>query len=111
MPANDNISFITGTPERIDSPTKFAVYSNMAEVLLGGWDIRINFMEIVPPKDGKGIATVHGSVVMSPAHAKAFLSGLKQTIDMYEEKFGEIDLQRVLDAQKELLPDTTSQPQ
>jgi hypothetical protein len=57
-------------------------------------------MEIVPPKDGAPLAMVHGSVVMTPAHAKAFLTGLKQTIDVYEEKFGEIDVQRILDAQK-----------
>jgi hypothetical protein len=111
MPANDKMIVITGVPERVDSPTKFTVYSNMTEVLLGGWDVRINFMENVPPKDGKGVAIVHGSVVMPPALAKAFLMGLKQTIDTYEEKFGEIDLQKIAEAQKALIPETTLQPQ
>lgn len=107
----DKTMIITGVPERVDSPTKFAIYSNMAEVLLGIWDIRINFMENVPPQGGKPMAIVHGSVVMSPAHAKAFLQGFKQTIDLYEEKFGEIDTQKILDIQKEVSSEATSQPQ
>ncbi len=108
----DNAVFITGVPERIDSPTKFSVYSNGAEVLSGAWDVRINFMENIPPEGGKPIAMVHGSVVMTPAHAKAFLNGLKQTIDLYEEKFGEIDNQKIIEALKTGFPvDPSSQSQ
>jgi len=37
----------------------------------------------------------HGTVVMAPAHAKAFLEALQTTVAIYEEKFGEIDLARI----------------
>jgi hypothetical protein len=110
MPSDSTI-YIGGVPDRIDSPTKFSVYSNTTEVMLGAWDIRVNFMENIPPKDGKVAVMVHGSIVMSPAHAKAFLAGLKQTIDLYEDKFGEIDLQKILEAQKALVPTAIQQPQ
>jgi hypothetical protein len=90
---------IIGTPKRIDSPSKFSIYCSAAEILLSGWDVRINFMENVPPQEGNPIAIVHGSVVMSPVHAKGFLMGLSKAISQYEELFGELDAQKVLDVQ------------
>jgi hypothetical protein len=39
----------------------------------------------------KHIATV----LMSPAHAKAVCEALANTLRLYEEKFGEIDLERI----------------
>jgi len=95
-----NSVMFTANPQRIDSPTKFSVYCNSTEVLLSPWDMRINVMENIPPKEGQAQLMVHGSVVMSPVHAKALLQALAQTITLYEEKFGELDVQKILAAQK-----------
>lgn len=92
-------TIVVGVPERVDSPTKFSIYCSATEIFLSGWDVRINLMENIPPMGGKPIMQVHGSVVMSPVHAKAFLQGLAKSLGQYEEKFGEIDVQKVLDFQ------------
>jgi len=89
----------TKNPQRIDSPAKFAVYCSATEILLSGWDVRINLMESVPPVAGQATILVHGSVVMSPIHAKALAQGLATAVSQYEEKFGELDLKKVLDFQ------------
>jgi|GEM_PF-946813 hypothetical protein len=44
------------------------------------------------------LAKNHGTVVMSPTHAKAFLEAFQSTIKQFEEKFGEIDLGRIREA-------------
>lgn len=90
---------LAGPPQRIDSPSKFSVYCNATEILASGWDVRINLMENIPPQDGKPVMLVHGSVVMSPVHAKAVLMALTKSIGQYEEKFGEIDAQKIIDFQ------------
>lgn len=98
MSTQDNV-IVAGVPERIDSPDKFSVYCSATEIFLSGWDIRVNLLENIPPMGGSPKALVHGSVVMSPVHAKAFAQALSKSIAQYEEKFGEIDVQRVLDVQ------------
>jgi hypothetical protein len=98
MSAQGNV-LIAGPAQRIDSPSKFSMYCNATEILLNGWDVRINLMENVLPIDGKPVLVVHGSLVMSPVHAKAFLQGLMKAIGQHEEKFGELDVQKVLDVQ------------
>jgi hypothetical protein len=102
MTPHDSAVITAAIPERIDSPEKFSVYCSATEIFLSGWDVRINLMENIPPMGGRPTALVHGSVVMSPVHAKAFQQALKKAIDQYEEKFGELDVQRVLDAQNAL---------
>ena len=97
-PSQSNV-IIFGPPTRIDSPSKFSVYCNGTEFFMSGWDVRINFLENVPPQEGKPISVVHGSIVMSPVHAKAFLHAFSNTLRQYEEQFGEIDAQKVMDFQ------------
>ncbi len=88
---------ISSAPEaiRTDSPSKFSVYSNATEIGLSPWDIRIKFMENTGT-GGPLDLTVHGTIVMSPLHAKAFLTALQHTLSIYEEKAGELDFQKVI---------------
>jgi hypothetical protein len=72
----------------------FSLYSNRTQVVTGPWDIRFQFGEIVG-NDGDSLLMVkHGSIVMSPGHAKAFLEVFQDTLKKYEERFGEIDVSR-----------------
>lgn len=108
MTPHDNAIVTAAIPERIDSPAKFSVYCSATEIFLSGWDVRINLMENIPPMGGRPAALVHGSVVMSPVHAKAFAQALSKAMAQYEEKFGEIDVQKVLDFQNAALAETTT---
>lgn len=80
----------------IDSPSKFSVYSNSTEFGLSPWDVRMIIKEMTgPPVDNEAVIIHHGTIVMSPAHAKVFLGALQRTMTMYEEKFGEIDVSKI----------------
>ena len=61
-------------------------YSNAALVSMSNWDFRFSFSESRP----KGEMRPGVGVVMTPAHAKAFVGVLIQNIQAYESKFGEI---------------------
>lgn len=108
MTPQDSAVITVTAPERIDSPEKFSVYSSATEIFLSGWDVRINLLENIPPMEGRPIALVHGSVVMSPVHAKAFAQALSKAMAQYEERFGEIDVQKILDFQNTTVAQTTT---
>jgi hypothetical protein len=74
---------------------QFLVYCNNSEMGLTPWDIRIKFMEVFDREGDNAVIRRHGTVVFSPQHAKAMLESLAETIRVYEEKFGEIDLARI----------------
>jgi hypothetical protein len=86
---------------KIDAPDKFSAYCSSTETFVSGWDIRIAIMESIPPqKTGEQpFLLVHGTVVMSPIHAKALAQALGTAVAQYEEKFGVLDVQRVMDFQ------------
>jgi hypothetical protein len=76
--------------------TAFSIYVNNTEMGLSAWDLRIRVGEILGQKpEGNFVVKNHGTIVMAPAHAKAFLEALQTTVAIYEEKFGEIDLSRI----------------
>jgi hypothetical protein len=80
----------------VGSENAFSLYVNSAEMGLSGWDVRMKLGEIVgQAEDGRAIVKNLGTIVMSPAHAKAVLEALQKTVRIYEEKFGEIDLARI----------------
>ena len=81
--------------EIVKSEEAFLIYCNTIEMGLTAWDIRFKLMEIFDRRDDKAVVKNLGTVVMSPAHAKATLEALQQTVKLYEEKFGEIDLARI----------------
>lgn len=87
----------------------FSIYVNNTEMGLSAWDVRIKLGEISSQKpDGNLVVKNHGMIVMSPAHAKAFLEALQTTVSLYEEKFGEIDLARIKDATSGTIAKPTS---
>jgi hypothetical protein len=73
----------------------FSVYTNRVEINISTWDVRIKIMEILEKDGGALKIKKHGSVVMTPLHAKALLRALDSTLKQYEERFGEIDLGKI----------------
>jgi hypothetical protein len=87
---------------------EFSIYCNGIEVGFTPWDIRLVIKEIVDVLDQKPVIVKHGTIAMSPPHAKAMLEAMQRAIAIYEEKFGEIDLTKIKEAgaiaQPALLP-------
>lgn len=61
------------------------VYSNLMQVLHTKEEFILDFFLVSPPE---GILT--SRVIMSPAHVKRMAGALRENIQKYEEKFGEI---------------------
>ena len=62
-------------------------YSNFAIVTHSPAEFIIDFISILP---GVTKSKVKSRIVMPPMHAKTFMQALKDNIDKYEKKFGEI---------------------
>ncbi|MBZ5548628.1 MAG: DUF3467 domain-containing protein [Acidobacteriia bacterium] len=92
MPESKDVS---KTLNIVDSDKPFLIYCNSTTMGMTPWDIRIKFMEVFDVEGNNVLAKNHGTVVMSPGHAKAALEALQSTVKQYEEKFGEIDLTRI----------------
>ena len=63
------------------------IYSNLAIITHSNAEFVIDFTRILP---GVPKAKVHARVVMTPVHAKLLLNALRDNIDKFEQKFGEI---------------------
>ncbi len=63
------------------------IYSNLAIITHSPAEFVIDFTRVLP---GVPKAKVHARIVMTPQHAKMLLSALKDNIDKFEKKFGEI---------------------
>ena len=72
----------------------------MTEMSVSPWDVRIRLLESFDNEGSVPVVKKHGVMVMSPVHAKAMLEALEQTVHIYEDKFGEIDLTKVKDVIK-----------
>lgn len=68
-------------------------YCNFAGVNMTNWDIRMLFSEIVVYGDRAQVEP-RANIVMTPAHAKAFLGVLARTIERWEKDNGEIKWQK-----------------
>ena len=66
-----------------------AAYSNAVMISQTNVEIVLDFLQIMPNDPH---ARVQTRVVMTPTGAKAFLNALKQNLERYEEKHGEIEL-------------------
>lgn len=73
----------------------FRVYCNAIEFGYSPWDIRLIIKELVEARDQQTTFVTHGTIAMSPVHAKAALEALQKTVAIYEEKFGEIDISKI----------------
>ena len=80
-------------------------YVNFAIVTHSPAEFIIDFISILP---GVTKSKVKSRIVMPPMHAKTFMQALKDNIDKYEKKFGEIKL--ISNAPKFNLPDKNTLP-
>jgi len=64
------------------------IYVNASQTGISPWDIRFGFGQVTegPPGTIDELVTL----IMSPAHAKAFVGGAVEAIRMYEATFGPI---------------------
>ncbi|MCB2206155.1 DUF3467 domain-containing protein [bacterium] len=65
------------------------IYSNLAIITHSNAEFVIDFTRILP---GVPKAKVHARVVMTPVHAKLLLNALRDNIEKFERKFGEISI-------------------
>lgn len=66
------------------------IYSNLAIITHSPAEFIIDFTRIVP---GVPKAKVHARVITTPQHAKMLLKALKENIDKFEARFGEIKVE------------------
>jgi Protein of unknown function (DUF3467) len=66
------------------------IYSNLAIITHSPAEFIIDFTRIVP---GVPKAKVHARIITTPQHAKMLLKALKDNIDKFEARFGEIQIE------------------
>ncbi|MEI7811380.1 MAG: DUF3467 domain-containing protein [Ignavibacteria bacterium] len=66
------------------------IYSNLAIITHSPAEFVIDFTRVVP---GVQKAKVHARIITTPQHAKMLLMALKENIDGYESRFGEIKIE------------------
>lgn len=71
-------------PERIRT-----IYSNIVRIGHSPYEFMLDFGQFQP--EGKR-AFMDVRIVTSPQHAKAILKALKDNIDIYEERYGKINI-------------------
>jgi Protein of unknown function (DUF3467) len=67
-----------------------SVYTNSANVFFTQWDCRFIFNEMIVDSDGKATMELRANVAMAPLHAKAFLSVLTTSLELFEKENGEL---------------------
>ena len=65
------------------------IYSNLAIITHSPAEFIIDFTRIVP---GVPKANVHARIITTPQHAKMLMKALKENIDKFESRFGEIKI-------------------
>lgn len=65
------------------------IYSNLAIISHSPAEFIIDFTRIVP---GVPKAKVHARIITTPQHAKMLMKALKDNIEKYEAKFGDINI-------------------
>ncbi len=71
----------------IPDDTAQGIYSNLAIVSHSPSEFVLDFTRILP---GLKKAKVYARIILSPKHAKSLLKTLKENIEKFEGKFGEI---------------------
>ncbi|MBM4166439.1 MAG: DUF3467 domain-containing protein [Ignavibacteria bacterium] len=66
------------------------IYSNLAIITHSPAEFIIDFTRVLP---GVPKAKVHARLIMTPQHAKFLMSALRDNIDKYEKRFGDIKIQ------------------
>ena len=65
------------------------VYSNLAIITHSNAEFVVDFTRILP---GVPKARVLSRIIMTPVHAKLLLNAMRENIEKYEHKFGEIKI-------------------
>lgn len=66
------------------------IYSNLAIITHSPAEFIIDFTRVVP---GAPKAKVHSRIITTPQHAKMLLNALKDNIEKFEKRFGEINIE------------------
>ena len=74
----------------LDEQTAQGQYVNFANIIHSPSEFVIDLGRIVP---GRTDVKVYSRVIMTPLHAKQLLEALAQNIALFEQKFGQIQLQ------------------
>ncbi|MBA4250853.1 MAG: DUF3467 domain-containing protein [Chlorobiaceae bacterium] len=77
------------------------IYSNLAIITHSPAEFIIDFTRIVP---GSPKAKVHARIISTPQHAKMLMLALKDNIQKYEQRFGEIRIEGMPDQQFGFMP-------
>ncbi len=64
-------------------------YANFANIIHSPSEFVLDFGRIMP---GRAEARVGSRVIMTPQHAKQFLQALAHNVNLYEQKFGTIQV-------------------
>lgn len=86
----------------------FSIYTNAMQTGFTAYDVRLKIMEV---GEQPGQYRVHGIVTMTPAHAKILSEVLQGTIRNYEERFGEIDVSKIKEAERQAQEQAQAVPQ
>lgn len=73
-----------------ESENKFDIYSNHTAIMTTGFDIKLIFSTVLNASESELNVLQHGSVTLSPQHAKVFLRNLTRAVGDYEKNYGEI---------------------
>jgi hypothetical protein len=66
-------------------------YVNFANIIHSPGEFVLDLGRVVP---GRSDVKISSRIIMTPLHAKQFLAALSQNVAMYEQKFGEVRLDR-----------------
>lgn len=76
----------------IDENVGEGIYANLVLIAHTAAEFVLDFARVMP---GVPKAKVHSRVIMAPQHLKGFARALKENLDRYEERFGEIKLEGI----------------
>jgi hypothetical protein len=65
------------------------IYSNLAIITHSPAEFVIDFTRVLP---GVPKAKVHARIIMTPQHFKMLMNAMKDNLDKFEKKFGEIKI-------------------
>jgi len=65
------------------------IYSNLAIITHSPAEFVIDFTRVLP---GIPKAKVHSRIVMTPQHTKMLMNALRENVEKYEKKFGDIKI-------------------
>jgi len=65
------------------------IYSNLAIITHSPAEFVIDFTRVLP---GVPKARVHARIIMTPQHTKMLMNALRDNVEKYEKKFGEINI-------------------